>query len=247
MFDFHTHILPGIDDGSNSVEESISMLNELKLQGVSGIAATPHFYAERMSPDTFFEERSKAWNKLKSHLPDELPEIRLGAEVQYFEGINRYEYLNRFRLEGTKLLLLEMPCGTWSSRMITALEDINGREDITLLLAHIERYYRQQKKETWNHLLKSGILMQASTDFFTARGTRKLALKLLREGYIHLLGTDCHNNTTRRPDMDKAVAIIQKKKCTEFLQKAEKRERLILQEDNGCMKELKFNMEARGG
>ncbi len=145
------------------------------------------------------------------------------------------------------MLLLEMPHGAWTSRMISALEEINGREDITLLLAHIERYYREQKKETWNYLLKSGILMQASTDFFVNRCTRKLATNLLREGYIHLLGTDCHNNTTRRPDMDKAITVIQQKKCSEFLHKKEQRERLILQEGVAYMKELKFTIGSGGG
>lgn len=54
MFDFHSHILPGMDDGSANVDESLSLLTVLAQQGVTGIAATPHFYAAREATDHFF-------------------------------------------------------------------------------------------------------------------------------------------------------------------------------------------------
>ena len=88
MFDFHTHILPGIDDGSRSVVESLAMLNELTRQEQAGIAATPHFYANRSSPEP---SDGSAWKPI-------LPAAGLpnpsGCEVQYFEGIHRLQELN---------------------------------------------------------------------------------------------------------------------------------------------------------
>ena len=229
MFDFHTHILPGIDDGSSSAEESLRMLNELKLQGVEGIAATPHFYAEQSSPTDFFARRRRAWEQLKPHLTPDLPEIRLGAEVRYFEGINQCDGLEQFCIEGTDLLLLEMPHGVWTRRMIAALAELSGRGNITLLLAHVERYLRRQKKETWNDLLRCGIRMQVSADFFVKRGSRRTAMKLLRDGRIHLLGTDCHNMTSRKPNMGDAVSVIQHKSGDELLQRITNREHMLLQ------------------
>lgn len=229
MFDFHTHILPGMDDGSASVEESRSMLQELQRQGVDGLAATPHFYAERMSPEEFFARRQASWERLCPHLSADFPELRLGAEVRYFEGIHRYEGLERFCLEGTNLLLLEMPHGVWTKRMIAALTEMNARENISLMLAHVERYYRHQSRDVWDTLLRNGIRMQVSADFFLARRTRKAALKLLQEGRIHVLGTDCHNMTTRKPDMADAVSFIRAKGGADLLLRLQQREALLLQ------------------
>ena len=233
MFDFHTHILPKMDDGSSSVEESIAMLHALKLQGVNYVAATPHFYADRMSPNSFFERRQAAWDRLKPHLSPELPEIRLGAEIQYFEGINRYEGLERFCIDGTDLLLLEMPMGSWTTRMVSALAEINARPNITVLLAHIERYYREQSKATWDNLLKCGIQMQASASFFISRSSRRLSMKLLRDGSIHVLGTDCHDSADRKPDMADAVTVIERKKGSDLLQRIDQRAHMYLQFHTG--------------
>lgn len=233
MFDFHTHILPAMDDGSRSVEESLSMLSQLKLQGVDGVAATPHFYADRMSPEDFFARRQASWERLKPHLNAGLPEIRLGAEVRYFEGIHRYEGLERFCLEGTDLLLVEMPHGVWTKRMLDGLLRLSERENISLMLAHVERYYRQQSRETWDMLLRSGIRMQVSADFFLSRWTRKTALKLLRGGYVHVLGTDCHNMTSRKPNMGDAEAFIRAKNAEDLLHRIRQRETLLLRRHSG--------------
>lgn len=233
MFDFHSHILPAMDDGSRSVEESLSMLSQLKLQGVDGVAATPHFYADRMSPEDFFARRQAAWERLKPHLNASLPEIRLGAEVRYFEGIHRYDGLERFCLEGTDLLLLEMPHGVWTKRMLDGLVRLSEREDVSLMLAHVERYYRQQRRETWELLLRNGICMQVSADFFLSGWTRKTAMRLLRGGYVHVLGTDCHNMTSRKPNMGDAEAFIRAKKAEDLLHRIRQREDLLLRRHSG--------------
>ena len=64
MMDFHTHILPGIDDGSSSIEESVEMIKMLKVQGVREVLLTPHFYAYLSSVESFAKERASAMNKL---------------------------------------------------------------------------------------------------------------------------------------------------------------------------------------
>lgn len=230
MFDFHTHILPGLDDGSGSVDESLAMLNELGRQGVDGIAATPHFYADQVSPDTFFERRQAAWETLAPRLTSTAPQIRLGAEVYYFEGIDRYHELERFCIQGTRLLLLEMPGIIWTNRMIRSLTDIQERDRVTVLMAHVERYLHTQKKETWEYLLQAGIRMQANADFFIRHRTRGKAMKLLRDGKIHLLGTDCHNMTTRKPNMESAFKVFAQKKSQDLLDRMNSRASMLLNE-----------------
>ena len=84
MIDFHTHVLPGIDDGSDSTSETIRMLEEEKAQGIDLVCATPHFYAHRRSVDKFIARRNASFAHIKEKAADRLaglPEIRLGAEV----------------------------------------------------------------------------------------------------------------------------------------------------------------------
>ena len=72
MIDFHSHILPGIDDGSKSVEESIELLRMLSVQEVDTVAATPHFYASDGSPEEFFERRDASAGDRRPQRPDRL-------------------------------------------------------------------------------------------------------------------------------------------------------------------------------
>ena len=83
MIDWHTHILPEMDDGSQDVAESISMINMLVSQGINTVIATPHFYANDETVDSFLERRKKALELLMAELPEGPPEIKLGAEVRY--------------------------------------------------------------------------------------------------------------------------------------------------------------------
>ena len=140
MIDWHTHILPEMDDGSHCVAESISMVNMQAAQGVSSIIATPHFYANHDTVSSFLDRRDKTYGLLKAELPREAPDIKIGAEVLYYQGISRLEGLMALRIEGSKLLLLEMPMTEWTEHMIKELIELSGKGGIRLVLAHVERY-----------------------------------------------------------------------------------------------------------
>ena len=211
MIDFHSHVLPGIDDGSKSVEMSLQMLSALKSQGVDTVAATSHFYATERTPQHYLERRQEAFEKLKPVLDETCPRILLGAEVLYFPGISRMEKLPELCLDGTDLLLLEMPFDSWSEYMIREVNDLARSGRFTLLLAHIERYYFKQPVSVWDGFLEQGILMQSNAEFFLPFPPRRKALRLLKEGKIHLLGTDTHNMTTRAPRMGEARQMISRR------------------------------------
>jgi protein-tyrosine phosphatase len=66
VLDFHSHILPEVDDGSQSVDESILMINALAEQGIDRIVATPHFYANDESVSEFLVRRQKAYNEFNT-------------------------------------------------------------------------------------------------------------------------------------------------------------------------------------
>ena len=225
MIDFHSHILPGIDDGSRNVKMSLGMIDTLALQKVDTICATPHFYVTQRTPEHFLERRQEAYELLVPVLPKNSPRILLGAEVLYYPGVSKMEALPELCLEGTDVLLLEMPFTEWQEYWVREVCDLALTRKYTIVLAHIERYYNQQPKKVWDKLLDLGVLMQVNADFFLQpdsifrfRNGSK-ALKLLKEGRIHLLGTDAHNLSSRPPIIAEAREVIQKELGKKALQR----------------------------
>lgn len=106
MLDIHSHILPKMDDGSSSVEESLKLLRTSAEQGITEIAATPHFYASQYSPQKFLERRAACAARLQEALTPDLPRVYLGAEVCYFDGVSRIDELEALWLQNTNILLL---------------------------------------------------------------------------------------------------------------------------------------------
>ena len=90
MIVFHTHILPGIDDGSESIAETAALLEEEVRQGVTRIIATPHFYAHRRSVDDFLQRLGRSMDRIRELMSrPNCPEIITGAEVYFFPGMGR--------------------------------------------------------------------------------------------------------------------------------------------------------------
>lgn len=228
MIDFHSHILPGIDDGSENVEMSLQMVSALQQQGVDTICATSHFYATERTPQRFLFRREEAFEALKDALPADAPTILLGAEVLYFPGIAHMEELPELCLEGTNLLLLEMPFERWTEYMIREVMDIAHSGRFTILMAHIERYYFQQPVSVWDSFLDNNILLQSNAEFFLPFLSRIRALKLLKQGRIHLLGSDCHNMSDRAPRLQEARTIIKNRTSDDYLDYIDELGRLIL-------------------
>ena len=197
--------------------ESVSLINMQLAQGVSTVIATPHFYANDESVDGFLERRTQAFEALKAELPEGAPEIRLGAEVKYYQGISRMADLKALRIEGGKLLLLEMPMSSWTEYMVRELIELSGKSGVQVVLAHVERYLKLQKQAVWDRLFENDILAQANASFFHSFATKRKAISLLAEGNIHFVGSDCHGVTTRPPQIGKAFEVIRKKLGEDYL------------------------------
>ena len=217
MTDFHTHLLPKIDDGSKSSDETVKMLLKSAKAGVRRVIATPHFNSNHWSVEKFLKIRESAYEAVKENLTPEMPEIRLGAEVRYYEGISRLESLRDLCIEGTNLLLLEMPVDKWSTFAQKELSELSCRGDMQLVLAHIDRYLGFQSFETIEEFSRQGILMQLNAEAFTSFFTRGKALKMLKSGMVQFIGSDCHDLGRRPPNMDKALAVIEKKLGARFV------------------------------
>ena len=230
MIDFHSHILPKVDDGSASIEESIELLGMLSLQGVKTVCATPHFIASKTEAQAFFEKRQAALDLLKPGLSEKLPEIRLGAEVFYYNGISRMQELSRFCIEASRLLLVEMPFGLWSEYNIREILELSCSGEFQLVLAHIERYPAFQNRKTLERLLDSDILLQSNAGTFLNFKTRRRAIKLLAQDKIHFIGSDCHSVAVRPPKIAEAKAVIENKLGAGFMEFYNQRSRRYLEE-----------------
>ncbi|NLW70874.1 MAG: capsular polysaccharide biosynthesis protein [Eubacteriaceae bacterium] len=214
MVDFHSHILPDMDDGSPDELTSLEMLRESARQGIKTIAATSHFYADRTTPSLFLSKRENRAQRLFEACQgeqSELPEIRLGAEVSYFEGMSAAEELNDLCIEGTNLLLVEMPFCPWTKRMTGEIRLINDRRGLIPIIAHLDRYIPIEGKDLFRHFEDKEVLIQVNADGFIGKRTLKILLNMLKFGIIDVLGSDCHNMDSRRPDIMDAMDIIRKK------------------------------------
>lgn len=202
MIDYHSHILPYIDDGSDSPKTSVKMLKLLKSQGVDTCFLTPHFYIQDGSIDDFLRRRDESLKKLKLALSKEdmslVPEIKVGAEVYYYEGITVNQDLWKLKLEDTKILLLEMPPIKWTNRMIDDLITLSRSSSTYIILAHIERYKRNLKEENIKKLVDSGIRFQVNASLFKSFFGRRFFKKY--EKYIDLIGSDSHDMKDRKPN-----------------------------------------------
>lgn len=226
VVDFHTHILPGIDDGSASAEESIAMLRQEERQGIQHIVATPHFYADRDTPERFLSRRQAAAQQLREAIGRQqwslLPQLRLGAEVYYFRGISEWDALEELSIEGTSCILIEMPSPPWTEQMYRELERIAFHRGLTPIIAHIDRYIAPLRTYGIpNRLRKLPVLVQANSSFFLHPNTRRMALRMLKRGEIHLLGSDCHDLTDRAPNLQRAIQVIQRKPDSNIFQSVE--------------------------
>ncbi len=210
MIDFHSHILPGMDDGSADLDESLDMLQLCHEGGTEIIVATPHFYAREESIDAFLERREEAYAVLAPWVSQ--PEVILGAEVYYYTGISYTEKLEALCVEGTDVLLLEMPFHRWSKQMLDEVLELAGSGRVTVLLAHINRYWRDQPEDIWQRLADRGVLFQVNAEAFLGGWLqRRRAMGFLNEGRIAVLGSDCHNMDARQPNLDLAMEVIRKK------------------------------------
>ena len=223
IIDMHCHILPGVDDGAKDLETSLAMLEASRDQGVQCMVATPHFYATRDRVDAFLARREAAWEVLKSRMGSDFPEVMLGAEVAFFQGISRAERLDALRIEGTSSMLLEMPFRPWSQGDVDEVSQIIGKHGYTIILAHIERYLAMHGNTDYIlDLLDMPVKIQINAECLLDWRQRGKMLKMLRNGDVHLLGSDCHGMLHRPPNLAEGREAVRKKLGPEYLERMDR-------------------------
>lgn len=230
MLDLHTHILPGMDDGSRSVEQSIMMLEREALQGIQTVVMTPHYHANRESPADFVFRREAAEQRLRSGMAGrtDLPALLTGAEVAYFDGMCRVDDLERLKIGNTSAILIEMPFCRWNQRMLNELVEIQQVRGIQPILAHVERYMSYQPKGLIEQLGDSGMGIQVNTTFILRWQTCWRAMTMLKRQSIHFVASDCHDMERRVPNLGEAMAKIDKKLGAETMAFLRQREEQLI-------------------
>lgn len=232
IIDFHTHILPGIDDGSADLAQSVAMLRMEAEQGITHVVATPHFYAGHHTPEVFLQKRDAAEAALRQELAKHsgLPQLHVGAEVSFFRGMSDSQQLEQLAIRGSRCILIEMPLPPWSDAHYRELEAIREKRGLTPIIAHIDRYIAPFRTHGIPaRLAQLPVLVQANAGFFREWPTASLALGLLRRGQIHLLGSDCHSTRSRKPNLGDAVQRIARKLGQEPLEQISQCGRTVLE------------------
>ncbi|MBQ8572235.1 MAG: hypothetical protein IJ451_02060 [Ruminococcus sp.] len=202
LFDMHTHILPRVDDGAKSIEESLILINRLRRAGVTDICLTPHYYTHKESLSDFVNRRNKAFAELSSYVNGDVS-LHLGAEV----FVTKYLFSNDEDLKsvcysGTKCMLTEFPySSTFEGESMVLMNKLISNYDITPVLAHVERYpYLLKHPGKIEELIDMGIIIQSNACSFTEFPLKLKLTKLLRNGYIGVIGSDTHSLSRNSPD-----------------------------------------------
>ena len=201
MTEYHCHILPGIDDGAKDVETSLAMIEMMEEQGVERIIATPHFYAHReKSVAEFLKKRQEAFEMIKDE--SAIKDIRLGAEVAIENGISELPDLEKLAVEGTCLILLELPYREYAKWMSEEIYNVSVEYKLKVMLAHVHRYLEYYSKEEIEGILSTNAIMQINNEAFSSWKEKKIAKRIIADEKQFVFGSDTHNTSSRKPDWD---------------------------------------------
>lgn len=214
--DIHSHLLPGLDDGVQNLEEAETVIQRFLQAGYRKLITTPHIMSDTYK-NTPAGIRAKL-SELKSYLQTKHITIEIEAAAEYYldeafmKSLEQHEELLTF---GKRYLLFETNFMT---------EPLNLKEFIFMattkgyqvVLAHPERYvYLQQDLLKAEDLLNRGVLFQVNTSSLSgyySREAQRTAFKLIDRGWVHFLGSDCHSL--------QHVKLLEEAVSTRYYQKA---------------------------
>ena len=214
MTDIHTHLLPDMDNGPRTFDESMQLVEMEVNDGVDTIAVTPHFNFEFDRLDEFLEKRARQSETLRKIITDAGLAVSIveGAEVSLSQWITVEQAIKRLCYLHTSNMLVELPSDFFPDWAPQVLSDLHNR-GITPVLAHVERYsYFQKNSEMLRNLVQSGCLAQLNADSLVSRGfsRRAQAISLLKSGLVQVLASDTHSVFKRPPRLGAAMKLFSK-------------------------------------
>ncbi len=224
MIDFHSHIIPNIDDGSTSMKDTINMINEARQAGFTEIISTSHYIQKYYDLDCF--EREKILDIIKKKVSEKKEiniKLYLGSEIYFTpEIIELVKNKKASTINNTRYLLFELPMNTkplFVKEMVYELMQ-NGYIPI---IAHPERYsYVQENIRYIEELASMGVLFQSNYGSIIGmygNSAKKTLKKLLKNNLISFLGSDVHRTGQIYPKIPKALKKLRKILSIEELEK----------------------------
>ncbi len=213
FIDFHSHFLPGIDDGAESTSIGCEMAHEAFKQGTEYLVATPHFYpSNSISIDEAILKRDEALDKILCYSKENniiIPKIIKGFEVAYDKSLLLMDNLDKFCIDNTKHILLELPYENWSSSLVEDIYElsISGYD---IILAHIERYISIDNEGVLD-LVDLDVKFQISCSVSIKGEDKKFLNYLIKNRRYCIMGTDMHNMDTRPCDISDSFKHFEKK------------------------------------
>lgn len=195
--DMHSHLLPGIDDGAANLEESIQMIQHLKELGYHKLITTPHIFWDmyKNTPEIISSKLDLLRNEVAKHGLD--VEIEAAAEYYCDEHFEKQIEADKLLSFGTrKYVLFEISFAAENANLGRAIFNMRlaGYHPI---LAHPERYdYWHRNFEKYESMLDKDVLLQLNINSLTGQygpDTQRVSEKLIENGFISFIGTDCHH------------------------------------------------------
>ena len=177
-------------------------------QSVDRVVFTPHFYAHReQSVASFLKKRQKAFDEIKDESP--IKNMHLAAEVAIESEISELPDIEKLAIEGTNLILLELPYRPFENWMAEEIYNISIKFGLEVILAHPHRYCDTYTESQMDQVLSLCSYWQINNEAFGNWKESRFVKKLMKRDVTKVLfGSDCHNTTTRKPNWD-----LLKKKC----------------------------------
>ena len=212
MIDFHTHIIPNIDDGSRSIEETFNLIKEAKEAGFEGIVLTSHYIENYYETDA--PERDVWVKAISDNLENKGIETDLYLANEIYMSDNMMKLLidgKASTINNSSYVLFEMPLDSEPENLYDVIYTLQENKLIPVL-AHPERYsFVQKEPELINDLIEKGVLMQANYGSILGQYGEKTELivrKFLEKNMIHFLGSDVHRQDTIYKKIPQAIDKI---------------------------------------
>ena len=212
MIDFHTHILPNIDDGARSIDETFNLIKEAKNVGFEGIISTSHYMENYYETDK--PEREVWINAIYENLQAKNIDIRLYLGNEIYISDNLIKLLEEGKastINDTSYVLFEMPLHEEPMNLYDIVYQMIQYK-LVPILAHPERYsYIQKEPDLVYDLVQKGVLMQANYGSIIGQYGEKAQIivkKLLENNLIHFLGSDVHRQNTIYPKIPECLSEI---------------------------------------
>ncbi len=202
MTDFHIHLLPGMDDGAQSIAESRAMLQTLAEQGITHAVCTPHYYGERESVQTFLARRDQSAAQIQEMAQELGITLAYGAEIAMWQGMST-EVSDRLCPGDSNLLLCELPV-SYSPWVIDEIEEL-GALGYCPMIAHVDRVQALYTKDQLAAVLECrGVVYQVNAGAMNKPRVQGLARALCAMGAQMVIGSDGHGEDYRKPDFSPA-------------------------------------------